>query len=237
MNITWLGQGGFLFATGETRLAVDPYLSDFVERKQNLTRLMDPPLSVEQLAPTAVFCTHDHIDHLDPIGATWLARAWPEAPFIGPASVIAKLPELGLADVPTQQLDPGQTTTIGELTITATPAIHSDPCAVGLILTAGGKRVYLSGDSQFAPDLADRVAALAGGPIDLVLICINGRLGNMNADEAVDIVKALRPGRAAPMHYGLFAENTADPQPFLDAVRQMDIAAEAMTPGTPFAIE
>lgn len=32
MKITWLGQAGLLFETGETTILVDPYLSNSVEK-------------------------------------------------------------------------------------------------------------------------------------------------------------------------------------------------------------
>lgn len=236
MNITWLGQGGFLFESGTTRLVVDPYLSDFVERNHHLTRLMEPPLSVEQLRPSAVFCTHDHIDHLDPEGAVWLAEAYPESRFFGPDSVVRKLGELGLAHHSAQAVGVGQTVSIGDFTVTATPAKHSDPDAVGLIVSDSERLLYLSGDTEFTPDLADQVADLASGPLDAVLICINGRMGNMKGEEAVEVVKALRPAVAHPMHYGLFAENTAAPQPFVQAVRSAGIEAGTMTPGVAFTL-
>ena len=32
MNITWLGQAGLLFDNGKTKIMIDPYLSDSVEK-------------------------------------------------------------------------------------------------------------------------------------------------------------------------------------------------------------
>ena len=67
MKFIWITQGGFVFESASFRLAVDPYLSDFVEKKEHLTRMIQPVFSVESLKPDAVFCTHDHIDHFDPV--------------------------------------------------------------------------------------------------------------------------------------------------------------------------
>jgi L-ascorbate metabolism protein UlaG (beta-lactamase superfamily) len=52
-------------------------------------------------------------------------------------------------------------------------------------------------------------------PPTALLVCINGKLGNMTAAEAARLAAALRPRVAIPMHYGMFADNTADPQEFV----------------------
>ena len=36
----------------------------------------------------------------------------------------------------------------------------------------------------------------------------------MNLSEAAQVIAELRPRLAVPMHYGMFAENTADPEEF-----------------------
>jgi L-ascorbate metabolism protein UlaG (beta-lactamase superfamily) len=48
-------------------------------------------------------------------------------------------------------------------------------------------------------------------------------MGNMNRDEALKVVFEIFPKRAHPMHYGLFAENTADPAPFVTACLEKGI--------------
>ncbi|MBM4156167.1 MAG: hypothetical protein FJ221_14250 [Lentisphaerae bacterium] len=66
MKATWLGQSGYLLEGGGVRLAIDPYLSDAVERAQGLKRLVPPPCTVAELAPDVLLITHDHLDHLRP---------------------------------------------------------------------------------------------------------------------------------------------------------------------------
>ena len=85
------------------------------------------------------------------------------------------------------------------------------PIAVGLLVNGDDKLAYISGDTLYDAQLASQVAGLATNPLDALMVCINGRLGNMNLVEAAALAAALRPTVAIPMHYGLFAENTADP--------------------------
>ena len=48
----------------------------------------------------------------------------------------------------------------------------------------------------------------------MMLVCINGKMGNMDIDEAVKLTRCLRPKVVIPNHYGMFADNTADPFQF-----------------------
>jgi len=227
MRITWIAQGGFMFDEGPVRLVVDPYLSDACKSE----RLVPAPLSVEQLAPSAVFCTHDHTDHLDPIAVPRIAERYPQCRLMGPESVAGKMAELGISEARIESVEVGQRVEIEPLTLTAMPAHHTDPHAVGLLVRGAGRCVYVSGDTEYAETLAEDVASLAKVRLDAMLVCINGRLGNMNAEYAARVAAALRPRVAIPMHYGLFASNTADPQPFVDACAAAGIHATTLEVG------
>jgi L-ascorbate metabolism protein UlaG (beta-lactamase superfamily) len=58
----------------------------------------------------------------------------------------------------------------------------------------------------------------------------------MSLEEALEVVKAVKPKTALPMHYGLFAENTADPEPFIDECIKAGIKSFAMTLGEEFKL-
>ena len=47
--------------------------------------------------------------------------------------------------------------------------------------------------------------------IDLMFIWINGKLGNMSVDEAVQLTKIINPKVGVPTHYGMFESNTENP--------------------------
>jgi L-ascorbate 6-phosphate lactonase len=65
-SLIWLGQAGFVIknSAGKTA-AVDPYLSDAVERICGLKRLMMPVMEPEELNPDVILITHHDEDHLD----------------------------------------------------------------------------------------------------------------------------------------------------------------------------
>ncbi len=231
LEITWISQGGFIFEHAGRRLVIDPYISDVVERTLNFTRLAPPPVRVESLRPDTVFCSHNHIDHLDPVTVPLIAKHYPFCHFIGPQSVTDELVKMGVDSKQLTTLKVGKKSEVEGFRMIATPAHHSDPDAIGLVIKADKKKIYISGDTLYQSDLAQDVLRSSGGDLDLVLICINGKMNNMGVDEAVKVVKQLQPRAAAPMHYGLFAENTVAPEPFVRKCRDIGISPFLFTVG------
>jgi L-ascorbate metabolism protein UlaG (beta-lactamase superfamily) len=237
MEITWITQGGFIFEHRGRRLVVDPYLSDAAEKALNWTRLVPPPVDVNNLRPDTVFCSHDHIDHLDPEAVPRIDRIYPSCDFMGPESVTDCLRQMRIDPKKLNTLNAGMRAKTEGFQLVATPAYHSDPHAVGIVIQADQKTIYVSGDTRYQLSLAKEVEACAGADIDLVLICINGKMNNMGDDEAVKVVQHLQPRIASPMHYGLFAENTVDPEPFAHKCRSLGIRSFLFSVGKPINLD
>ena len=72
--------------------------------------------------------------------------------------------------------------------------------------------------------------------IDLLLVCINGRLGNMPLEDALKLTEELRPVCALADALRAFAENTADPVPFVEGCRKLGIESFEMQTGEEFTI-
>ena len=59
-SVTWFGQSGFRLAAGDSRVLIDPFLTDRADRRYR------PPAAAPDFADvTLVLCTHEHVDHLD----------------------------------------------------------------------------------------------------------------------------------------------------------------------------
>ncbi len=71
----------------------------------------------------------------------------------------------------------------------------------GYILTIGGTRIYIAGDSEFTPEMK------ALKEIDVAFLPVNQPY-TMTVDQAVEAVKALRPTIFYPYHYGQVEEKT-----------------------------
>ena len=193
MKITWLGQSGYLLEDSGTRVFLDPYLSDIVNKVANRPRLIDPPVQPEEITGS-VICTHDHLDHLDPEAIEKMHRD--QIDFYAPSSCKAHLEELGCTKI--HPLDLGDTVQIGPFAFTGVFADHSVD-AIGIFAEWNGHSFYFTGDTLANPKLEE----MAAKNPEFLFICINGKLGNMNADEAVQLTKVLKPKVAVPTHYGM----------------------------------
>lgn len=231
MKITWLSQGSFLFEAQGNRILVDPYMSNCLDDK-GMERLVEFPLALPDLLPDILICSHNHLDHLDPESVQKIVEAYPNCTIAGPLSSCEHFKKLGISLNQIHKLPVGEKLALPGVIITAVTAHHSEPQAIGLVIETDGKKYYLSADTTYDKDLVNDKTRGS----DVVLICINGRLGNMNLEEALAIVKTIKPKTALPMHYGLFAANTADPQPFVDGCKEAGIDSFTMELGKTFEL-
>ncbi|MBQ6613945.1 MAG: hypothetical protein IIX18_01360, partial [Clostridia bacterium] len=82
----------------------------------------------------------------------------------------------------------------------------------GLIIRANGKTVYISSDTLYDEKLFE----IAQYKPDVTFICINGKLGNMNVEEAVITAKKIGAKVNIPNHYDMFASNSENPELFTE---------------------
>ena len=209
MRIRWIGQSGYVIRTERAEILIDPYLSDVVNRVANRPRLVETPMIPSEVCADAVICTHDHLDHLDTDAIAQMNRG---LYFITTTEGKAKLQLMGFEGV--QELHAGEKIVIEDVEVCAVYANHTVE-AFGVILKAEGKTLYFSGDTLYD----ERLFEIAQYEPDVTFICINGKLGNMNVDEAVVTAKKIGAKKNVPNHYGMFASNTENPERFTS---QMD---------------
>ena len=174
MTIRFLGQSGYILKTANTQIIIDPYLSDSVNRVACRPRMLPIPLKPEDINCDAIICTHNHLDHLDPDTVKDINSA---QFFITTNEGKAELKKMGKENA--KALNIGESITIGDFTITAVFADHTVE-AFGLIIKAENKTLYFSGDTLYSEKLFE----ISEHNPDIAFICINGRLGNMNAEQA-----------------------------------------------------
>ncbi len=208
MILRFLGQSGYELQSGDSRILIDPYFSDIVGKLQGRPRLHPVPLTPEEMPCDCVICTHNHLDHLDPETVVLFPE---DQPFITTVEGCPVIEKLGRSKV--TALQEGTSVTVGDFTLTAVFALHSAE-AFGLIVEAEGIRLYFSGDTLFSEQLFE----IKKYRPDVTLICINGRLGNMNTQEAITVAKAIGAKVNIPNHYDMFASNSADPYLFADHI-------------------
>ncbi len=232
--IHWLGQGGFAFKdhAGDV-IAVDPYLSDSVNADGTSPRLVPIPVKPKDARLDYLFLTHEHDDHTDPHTAPAIAQANPDAVIVCPPSVCRRLTKLGVASTQIQTAMPGQSIEFRSFVAHVVAAQHTED-SVGYVFEFGGGgsetdnvAVYVTGDTEYNDALAGAVADF--GP-DVLLVPINGRMGNMDAAQAAKLTAEIAPREVIPMHYGMFEQNTADPDEFLARLAAETGSDPAITP-------
>lgn len=213
MKITWLGQAGLLFETNDTKIIIDPYLSDSIE-KVNPKSKRNVPVDETflKIKPDILILTHDHLDHTDPetishyinenTSVTVLASggAWAIARKMGGSNNYVKF-------------DTNTVWTHGDFVFTAVKACHSDEKAIGVIIEHQNKTYYVTGDTLYNKEIFDTLPK----KIDYVFLPINGKGNNMNMLDAKKFCEKLKC-KAIPLHCGLFDDIDMNEFPFKNKV-------------------
>ena len=204
MKITWLGQAGVLFDNGKTKIMVDPYLSDSVE-KVNPKNFRRVPIkeSLFDIAPDVMIFTHDHLDHYDPETAPrFLEKQEKTMTVLCPTSVWQKARQYGTHNY--IEFNRHTEWTEYGFRFSAVKAAHSDPCAIGVLMEdlSEGKVYYVTGDTLYHKEIFEDLPQR----IDLVFLPVNGVGNNMNATDAVRFFKDCGAKHAVPIHVGMFDE-------------------------------
>ena len=205
LSVKWIGQNGYILNDGVTEICIDPYLSDVVERISNLKRMVEAPFFAEELKSDVVICTHNHLDHIDIDAIPFMKKD--NMLFLAPADAEKQLRDCGVEKF--KAFDEGTIVKTGDFELKAVFAEHTVP-AIGVIVKYGDVTLYFSGDTEYNEKLEE----LKKFNIDIMFICINGKFGNMNVDEAVKLTKIINPKIGVPAHYGMFEINTEDPKKY-----------------------
>jgi L-ascorbate metabolism protein UlaG (beta-lactamase superfamily) len=243
LTVTRVGHSCHLIEIGGRRLLTDPWFTV----KPTYDQGEHVALTVDQLPDLdGILITHEHYDHCDLDAIT----SQIDVPLIAPGTVVGRARDLGFKDV--RELEAWDETTLGDVTVTATPGLHGVP-EVTYVIRGGGRTVYFGGDTLKIPEFDELPARF--GPFDLALLPINGLCvrpaGNrqvvMNATEAAELVAVLQPRVAVPHHYAFTSGRLGDllitraerePVAFAEAAKRLAPETEVrlILPGVPLKI-
>jgi L-ascorbate metabolism protein UlaG (beta-lactamase superfamily) len=171
--------------------------ASFVMKWKGLTIYNDPvgAASLYKGIPAAdlVLISHAHSDHFDTGTLTAIKQAG--TLMVAPAAVYTSLSTaLKAITIP---LAYGSSTNLLGLTIDTIPAYNSNHpkgTGNGYIVTIGGRRLYMSGDTG---DIAE-MKTITG--IDVAFVCVNVPY-TMTVNQAAAIVRIFQPKVVYPYHY------------------------------------
>jgi L-ascorbate 6-phosphate lactonase len=237
LGCIWLGQAGYLLKTpGGIVVAIDPYLSEYALQQWGLPRAIPPAIDPNRLQPDLLLCSHWHEDHLDqPLIRQWAGKN--PGVFGGPPSCTSRAMAWGWPADRTAPLALGQSTTLGDLTVTACFARHETPeapatDAVSFLLRIDGLALWAICDTEYDA----RLRPMADERIDIAFTPINGVGGNLTDKEAALLLTYVRPKLAIPNHYNMWEPAgfgpgaTLDPQAFVDCYRRFGGGAARILP-------
>jgi L-ascorbate metabolism protein UlaG (beta-lactamase superfamily) len=156
----------------------------------------DSPTTLYTGLPKAdlILISHDHGDHFDTTALNILTN--PTTVIIAPQAVYTAM-GTGLRAL-TTVLTNNTTTNVLGMRIDAIPAwnptYHAQGRGNGYVLTIGGRRIYMAGDTG---DIAE-MRALTN--IDVAFVCINSPY-TMTVSQAVSAVRQFRPRVVYPYHF------------------------------------
>ena len=246
LAVTYLGQCGFLLDFGDTRIATDPYLSDYVDKtcvsvQTPWHRLYPPPATLGDLKPGGILISHSHEDHLDP---------WTLQPYLSnntscriaaPAPECHKLYRLQISNIMYARAE--ESFYIGSVKVTPIPCahtqLHTDEAGrfreLSYILEREDIRLFFGGDMSLYDGLERR---LREADLSLLLLPVNGGdaerttkgiIGNINCTEAAALAARLKVPYI-PMHHDLYAINGCSTEEILSAAAAEGAQAHLLKP-------
>ncbi|MBK8882484.1 MAG: MBL fold metallo-hydrolase [Bacteroidales bacterium] len=184
VELRFIGHGSLMFRMNEIIIYIDP-----VKTSGNYDNL--PKADI-------ILVTHEHYDHLDNDLIGLLKKS--QTVILCNQAAAAKV-------AGARALKAGDTQSIGNVIIEAVAAynivnerapgqpFHPKGSGLGYIITFGGKRIYVAGDTENTPEMK----ALKN--IDVAFLPMNLPY-TMTPEMVADAAKAFKPGILYPYHYG-----------------------------------
>ncbi len=215
IGLWWLGQSGYVLKNSTQKvLAIDPYVTDTISKGYKPyihERLVAPVLNPDSAhGVDHVLLSHDHQDHLDPNSVVILANQSPTR-FYGSEIVCNRLTEeLDIPQTMVQALPVNTTVELDQYWVTPVKAVHGGG-AVGFVIQTEGITLYFSGDTQLFYGMREIGSRFT---VDYAFLCFNGQQGNMDIAGAIHAAELVKAKTVIPNHYGMYADNTGDPEKF-----------------------
>jgi L-ascorbate metabolism protein UlaG (beta-lactamase superfamily) len=175
MKIKWLGHASFLIRLADKRVYIDPYAISGSHKPADL-----------------ILLTHEHYEHCDASSIKKLTKTGTH--ILGSANAAKRIAGCGI-------LRCGDGVHLDDVAIKAVPSYnigkhyHPKGVGVGYVIEQEGKSIYHAGDTDLIPEMKTLK------DITVALLPIGGTY-TMNADEATEAAKIIKPKIAVPMHYG-----------------------------------
>ena len=206
MKIDWLGHDGIRITSNDMSIYIDPY-------------------QIEKGGAPAdiLLISHEHFDHCSLEDIEKIQTK--ETAVVCSAGCQIK------GNVTTAK--PGDALSVKGIQIEVVPSYNTDKPmhpkslgGVGFIIEVEGTRIYHAGDTDLIPEMSDM-------DCDVALLPVSGKYV-MNADEAAEAARRIKPRLAVPIHWGSGVVGTIeDAERFQSLLAGTDIEVEIKEKTTP----
>jgi len=213
VELKWLGHSGFLIKSNKV-VYIDPYgIKDGNE-----------PADI-------ILITHSHYDHCSLSDMQKIIKEGTK--IVAPPDCQSTITKLD-APVDIILIEPGQEIEIRDFKISAFPSYNIDKHFhpkeeewVGYVIKNDGVIIYHSGDTDVIPEMQKLTGYKQQDKEFIALLPVGGRF-TMNAEEAAEAAKIIKPTLAIPMHWGSVIGSEKDAKEFVELCSDEGIRAEIL---------
>jgi L-ascorbate metabolism protein UlaG (beta-lactamase superfamily) len=204
-RIRYLGHSGFEIEIDDAIIYIDICTRNKISGHD---RLIPDALDISSIKKAdLLFVTHEHEGHCDPAALKEIAERT-YASVIGPKPALAKVDVSNRLKVDVRT---GDRFTVKGIDVEVVKAVHPQSVyPVGYVIKKGDFAVYHAGDTYSYVGMHEIKAGVAMLPI--------GGIDTMDAFDAGNACKEIRPTYAIPMHYNTFEKIKQDAKEFESAV-------------------
>ncbi len=241
IDLKWLGHAGFLIEnsippayTNEVR---EPAKTGSDKSSKKISAkgkvIYIDPYNIREGLPKAdlILITHSHYDHCSVSDMQKIVRDGTK--IICPADCQSKITRF---DVPIkiEIVEPNEEIDLGDVKICTLRSYNTDKHFhpkeegwLGYLIKLNGVFIYHAGDSDVIPEMQKLTGYKQLGKDFVALLPVGGRF-TMNAEEAYEAAKMIKPTLAIPMHWGSIVGTKDDAEEFKELCEENNIRVEIL---------
>lgn len=208
IELKWLGHSGFLIKNHKI-IYIDPYNIKENSEKADI-----------------ILLTHSHYDHCSIADIKNITKEGTK--IILTADSQSKITRLE-TPIDIHIVEPNQELTFGDLKISTIPSYNLDKTFhskgegwVGYLIKMNDILIYHAGDCDLIPEMQKLTGYKQSDKTFIALLPIGGKF-TMNAEEAAEAAKLIKPSLAIPTHYGSIIGNKEDAEEFASLCKKEGI--------------
>ncbi|MFH1503411.1 MAG: MBL fold metallo-hydrolase [Candidatus Diapherotrites archaeon] len=213
VELKWLGHSGFQIKNSKT-IYIDPYNIGGDLEKANI-----------------ILITHSHYDHCSVADIEKIVQEGTK--ILMTADCQSKITRFNVP-IKMEIVEPEQELDFGDVKISILPAYNTDKnfhpkdeAWVGYLIKINNLLIYHAGDTDLIPEMQKLTGYKQSGKEFVALLPIGGRF-TMNAEEAFEAAKLIKPSLVIPMHYGSIVGGNEDAKEFKELCEEENIRCEIL---------